>query len=208
MKFLGLILLYLKILHAVSRNCEKMSLLSCALVNITKSLAQNDRKISILNYGSMNVLDEVVSKDSMNEKFSYDIKSFKINRKTTNLVEKSSIMLFDTIEAVKEINSKTTLWQTELKQFKFYIYCKKSTVTTILRNFGEIKNNRKENDQARIIDFQYFLVDEETSIKLFTFELYSPCACRKRQLIEINLFDKKTRKWKHGMFSIKKFHNF
>jgi hypothetical protein len=64
------------------------------------------------------------------------------------------------------------------------------------------------DDMNDILIDQYFVVDEEESIKLLTFVWYTKNACNVPQLIEVNRFDKNTNKWKNSKFSVEKLQNF
>jgi hypothetical protein len=63
-------------------------------------------------------------------------------------------------------------------------------------------------DVSEIVHFQYFLVDERNFLKLFTFIWFSPSACGKQQIVEVNRFNKKTKLWHNSNFAIEKFKNF
>jgi hypothetical protein len=64
----------------------------------------------------------------------------------------------------------------------------------------------KQNDD--IIAPQYYFVEDKKSILLMTFIWFTPTTCHVPKLVEVNQFDKKTKKWKDSEFSFEKFENF
>lgn len=65
-----------------------------------------------------------------------------------------------------------------------------------------------ERVRSRIIEHEYFVVEEEETIRLLTFTWYTPEKCNEAQLVEVNSFDKSSRRWQHENFMIDKFSHF
>lgn len=66
-------------------------------------------------------------------------------------------------------------------------------------------------DELKMIktaETDYFVIEEEFSIRLLTFVQFTPEKCNAHQLIEVNSFDRKNRRWQHKSFKIDKFSNF
>lgn len=59
-----------------------------------------------------------------------------------------------------------------------------------------------------IIQYEYFVLEEEKSIKLLTFIWYAPQKCNMAQLVAVNSFNKSSGQWQHGNFKIDRFYNF
>lgn len=68
-----------------------------------------------------------------------------------------------------------------------------------------MKNHKISN---KISMCEYFVIEEETLIRLLTFVWFTPEECEEHQLVEVNSFDKATREWKHDRFKIDKFTNY
>lgn len=84
-----------------------------------------------------------------------------------------------------------------MKTFKFIVHCKSAKIEEISRL-----------PDTEILKFQYFLIEDKSSIKVSTFTWYTPGKCNTMQSIEINSFDKNTQKWKSSNFEMEKFQNF
>jgi hypothetical protein len=231
MKILIYLSIFLKVSSATKSECENLSLLACAFVNITKSLAKNGRQISIYKQEKNHeknmrahekALDLVVPKESY---LSYDIKDLKDEKYIKTIhgqdfitskfkINESGIMMFESIQALAHFNAHSIFTNKGPKLFRFYIYCPKLTSTQIMRHLNDSENLhftqsggfvRAKND---IVHFQYYLVDERKVIKLYTLVWFSPRMCHQQKLLEVNRFNKRTRKWAHAMFYTKKFDNF
>lgn len=62
------------------------------------------------------------------------------------------------------------------------------------------------NEMRSIRNFQYFIVEEVNSIKIYTFVWHTQKKCSDPQLVEVNAFDKNRMKWKNSEFLIKMFY--
>lgn len=59
-----------------------------------------------------------------------------------------------------------------------------------------------------MLHYEYFIVDEDEFINLWTFVWFTPEKCNQIQLVLVNQFLKRTQKWEHDKFVIEKFSNF
>lgn len=109
----------------------------------------------------------------------------------------SGVLIFNSIHSLKDYNSKVVLKNEYDSFLKFYVIVRDTTENEIslLRD-------------SPVAQFQYYLLDESSSIRLMTFVYYTPEKCKKIQLIQINKFDKKLRLWESDKFAIAKFDNF
>lgn len=58
-----------------------------------------------------------------------------------------------------------------------------------------------------IIQYEYFVIEDQNFILLMTFFWYEPQNCDIAVLKEVNRFEKSTQSWQHGNFIIEKFNN-
>jgi hypothetical protein len=200
----------------IGENEKSSSIMNCAFKNITKSIVNKQREISIVNFGSdMEIINSIVQKDS---NLSYKIKNMKKvvgnERHETN---ESAIMLFDNLKSLSEFNRKSKFINKGPKSFQFIIHIPGATINEISASISELKltNFKRINeitfpfmDVSEIVHFQYFIVDERHFLKLFTFIWFSPSKCGEQQIVEVNQFNKKTKLWQNSNFAFDKFKNF
>lgn len=62
--------------------------------------------------------------------------------------------------------------------------------------------------KSSIIQYEYFIVEEEKSITILPFVWYIPEKCNVSQLVEVNTYDKSLGRWQHENFVIDKYSNF
>jgi hypothetical protein len=130
--------------------------------------------------------------------------------KPSYLVDNSAILLFDSIKTLIDFIKIAFLTNSFPKPLKFYVHLHLATIEEI-KTVAEARKDFYLNyfdDKTDITQYLYFIMDEEKSIKLLTFDWYTPQACHLPQLIEINRFDKKKKKWNKSEFSIIKCRNF
>jgi hypothetical protein len=91
---------------------------------------------------------------------------------------------------------------------RFLIFCEDLT-ENVLEKWPKYKNFLAGNDFPSQIEGSYFLVNEKSKIKLFTFEWFTSKECFNQQLILLNTFDKKNFKWQFQPLKIPgKYQNF
>jgi hypothetical protein len=210
--------LCVKSFAVIGENEKCSSIINCAFKNLTKSIANKQREISIVNFGSdKKIINSIVQKDS---NLSYKIKDMEqVVGTKRHEINESAIVLFDNIKDLSEFNIKAKFTNRGPKSFQFFIFIPDTTINEISSSITETKINNynmknvneirfRFRDVSEISHFQYFLVDESEFMKLFTFVWYTSTACGKKQIVEVNRFDKKSKKWKNSKFDVKKFVNF
>jgi hypothetical protein len=215
MKLLGLVLLYLKILEIVSSDCDEIQPLACAFVEIKKSFKNESRFVTVYNFRQNDEAIEAVL-NSKDTEFFYQIKSHRAiplaEKYGDYCLNESGILLVDSFQTLDNFNQNAKFTNKAPKKHKFYVYGKNLTETEIMRLQDNLPfavmsmhNNIAKRD---FLHFEYFLIEDENLIKLVTLVFFSPGHCRKKKILEINRFNKTTKKWAHGLFSTKKFDNF
>lgn len=179
---------------AVISVCSSYStdLISKTFRNISESLTKSNNDLSIVNYDSDDKLfDRLIPENCRNV--------MNINqcvKGATCEVKNSALVTVKSVNSLKEFNSKVKLTNQYPKELQFFVLFHAATVSEIVAM-----------EETEILQFQYFLVEEEDCIKLLTFVWYTPEKCNEKQLIEVNKLDKKTEKWENK-FSIIKSENF
>lgn len=113
----------------------------------------------------------------------------------------SAIILLDTIQSLESFYNRAILPGTFLMSQQLVVYCRDGTADKIASIAMSIK-------EKEIIQYSYFVIDEEKSVRFLTFIWYTPEGCAKPQLVEVNKFDKSLARWRHGNFKIDKFTTF
>jgi hypothetical protein len=105
--------------------------------------------------------------------------------------------MFSSIRALKKFHTFVKMTDLTSKSLTFYVYCQGATI-------DELSTLQPE----AILQYQYFVIEEEKSMKLMTFVWFTKKKCRVLQLIEVNQFDSNLRKWMSSTFVIEKNRNF
>lgn len=198
-------------------DCEHPSYLVCAFNSIVKTFSQISGEVMITNYGSVVDVVESVVINLKEENVPFRIRNFDTSGdENIFTVNESSIMTFDSVKKLNFFNSKVSLTNSYANPFKFYVHCENATFDDIsLLKANDIlkRSERKgigefQNEMTEILQFQYFIIDEASKMSLVTFVWYTPEKCSEPQLVEINSFDKETKKWENSNFVMKKFENF
>lgn len=174
---------------------QKFSPLSKAFVNITRKLSEYNRYAVITKSSDSEMLDSVIMKALKNESFAIAVA--KANDGRYQLGD-SAILTFDSVNSLKEFNTNVVLTNKYAKPLQFFVHCKSATVEEIA----------SLEERSTILQFQYFIVENTTTIRLMTFVYYTPTTCKQLTLIEVNSFNKKYMKWISDKFHIEKFTNF
>lgn len=173
---------------------QNFSMLSKAFVNITKRLSTHNRYVVVINSSDVKMLDSVITKSLRSENSVYTV--IKTSDDSPRFCD-SAILTFDSVKSLEYFNDNVELTNNYSKAFQFFVHCKVATI-------DEIEGLTKKP----ILQFQYFVVENQNSIQLLTFVWYTPESCNKSTLIEVNSFDKKSIKWENEKFFIEKFTNF
>lgn len=189
--------------------------LAFALKNITKKLFDDNREVVIINYlGNLSFVEKTLIKSVSDENLPFKFNNLKkIDKKLYSLKE-SAVLSFNSVESLVEFNNQTVLTNKRPKNLQFFVVCKKAT----LQEFQNIKESvvvgKKTYQKSylyqvgSILQFQYFILNEKKLSRLLTFEWYQENKCNIPQLVEINVFNKTSKKWNNSIFSIKKFEQF
>lgn len=198
-----------------------LSILSTAFENVTSEMFKLHKRNSIINFGLGNELAEVLVLEHLKGKYQpFELKRFTIKDEETVEVIDSAILMFDSVLLLYDFNNKSQLTNMFPKAFTFFVYCQNTTLNEVLalkyksifmRDQRVLQQNKIEttaNEMTDILQYEYFIIEEEFYIRIMTFIWYSPEMCSEPQLIEVNRFDKSIRKWLKKTFIIEKFQNF
>lgn len=113
----------------------------------------------------------------------------------------TAILLLDSISSVKLFSSRTFFALTFSMSQQLIFYCRNASFSDILKvPLGRFL--------PLIIQYEYFLIEDENTLRLLTFVWYKPQKCDIAELVEVNRFDTSTGMWRHGNIKIDKFSNF
>lgn len=170
-------------------------LLQSAMQRVTEKFSETNRDVLVINVdGSAYDDDSLILKDSSLEISPYIVR----NGRFVRALEDSAILKFKNVHSLQSFNKEIKLMNRFPKPLQFLVHCEKSTVTDI----------QQLDDDSPILDFEYFLIEENDSVRLMTFVRYTENKCNELQLVEINKFDGKTKTWKSSEFFIEKYRNF
>lgn len=207
--------------NAQVNSLRKFEFLSCAFKDITKQICIfGCYKICVVNFqADARAVEAVVLKNLISEETPYEFtsmnrssfKSFFAPPSVNNLM----VAMFElndsaiiTTDSVKSLNHFFRFFDTRNdlpKRFQFFVLCFEATYEDIV---SAERVYRTVNKLKPLVEFLYFVVEEENFIKLLTFVWYSSGMCNVPQLVEVNSFSKRAKKWNSSEFSMKKFHNF
>lgn len=189
-------------------------MLSEACKSLTQELTETSKEISIVNFESEEkVFDSLIFKIVKAKDWPYKIEILDSAMPRYKL-ENSAMMFFETVDSLEDFNMKVALTNKYAKKLKFFIYIKTATFDEI-ESLHELETLRPQskgpmdfNHRTGILQFQYFIVHDESSFRLLTFEWFALNNCKVPRLAEVNRFDTKARKWKSSNFEMQKFVNF
>lgn len=174
---------------------KQMFAASQALNYVREQFIKMGEQFTIHNYGcDGNFIDFLIRNSNL------EISSFKIiNSNEESLIElsESAVLIFNSVNDLEDFNEKVKLTNVLPAALRYFVYIKS----------GSLVNLSKLSD-TQILQYQYFLINVEGSIKMMTFVWYTPNKCNSVQLIEVNNFDKSLMKWEKPNFTISKFRNF
>ena len=219
MKSVNLIIFVLTILICLefASSQKKNILSSTAFKNITENLSNSLRTFSIINFNSNElIVDFNLGGNLQHNVLPYQLKNLNLNALNNRYdLDESAVLSFTSVESLKSFNKIVYLTNDHPKTLIFYVFCKNSTVKEIslLKQPNITSSNKKKlfflfrSDLVGILQYQYFIVEEENFIRLLTFVYYAPGKCE-QQLVEINKFNRKLKKWENSIFEVKKFVDF
>lgn len=179
---------------AVSSEYElKSSSLSFAFTKIVKFAHKLSGSIEIVNFGDVRISELNVLHQFKEENLPFQLINLRGDANSEITFRKSAILTVDSVNSLISINRRIIYKRTLI----LFVFCQEATVDDILmleETYGTWN--------------QYFVVEQENYIRLLTFVWYTPEACGKPQLIEVNRYDKKLKNWLTDQFIVKKFENF
>lgn len=190
-----------------------------ALGNVTVTLKRFSQELNIINFQKdSQFINDLIAR-YLKDDCVVVINGYKDKEYSQIQVENSAILAFDSFADFKEFNEYVNfgnLTNNSPKKLRFFVLCSNVTfndIKSLEERDIEMRNSRKGKliafyEMSDILQFQYFLVEEKSSIGLFTFVWYTAYACHVPQLIEVNRFDKTNKMWKNSDFVIEKFSNF
>lgn len=209
---------------------RKNNRLDFALKNITKIFNDLNSEVSVMNFGNdTKIIDWTILKAIKDQNVPCKVKVW--NKTYQRYIEgaydkahfsitHSGTLSFDSINSLINFNNNVIFANLYSKSFYFLVHCQKVTfkeiaalkerkhIFTNKTHIEDVLFDRMNSMEGQILQFQYFLLEEESYIRLVTFVWYTPGKCNIQQLIEVNRFSKLTGKWKNSNFMIKKFENF
>lgn len=198
-----LIYLYLSI-RPISSISENQAIMSLAFENISESIFQSNGRVALRNFGSgLDIIDSLINSLKRNS-IPYSMKQEEIISTTNKSYEVngSEILTFDSVNSFQQFNEMVKLTNDFPNDIHIFILCENA-------RDQEIASIKVSSDLlTHILQYEYFIIEEAEVIRLLTFVWYTPKSCRKLQLVEVNRFDKKSRKWMGSDFVLNKFENF
>lgn len=124
------------------------------------------------------------------------------NKSETFELNSTAIIILDSTDSLNAFNNHTTFPLNYAISEQLIFYLQNATADDLL----EILISKFETS---IIKHEYlFMIEDDKSFQLLTFIWYKPQKCGKAELVEVNRFDKLSKKWQHKRFKINKFSNF
>ena len=182
-------------------------------------IALCESRISFVPQAILQLVQSHLNKSSVKIEVFYNTKSMKILDETLKLLSEvtevkvtkagsqseigylftfynDAIFLFDTLDNYLKFEERIVKAVPKQKQeIHFLIFCENLTSQKIQENF-------------QVQTFKSFLLHEKNEISLKTMTMFTRQHCRDPQLIELNRFSMKNRKWATGKFFATKFENF
>lgn len=207
---------FLAIFNFSILNCEKFNaVIESAFDGILTTGLANHREFTIINYDSDGNLNDFVLQAKTVGIHSYKVKNLLGRNHSENFeVETSAIIGCNSVQSLINFNKLVKLTNIFFQPFKFYIHFESASMNELsaLMRLDTMKKNRPLNEYDKymtdILQFQYFIVEENDAIKLMTFVWFTDEKCNEAQLTEVNSFDKVSRTWKNDFFAVEKFKDF
>ncbi|KAL7015192.1 hypothetical protein ACKWTF_016332 [Chironomus riparius] len=117
--------------------------------------------------------------------------------------EDSAVILLHELEDLRYLNAYAKFTNQLPKTLKFLIYC---------QNDGNLLEASKlqfyKSDSPDISSFEFFIVNENSTIELKTFDYFMDNACNQRSIRILNSFNKTTENWTKKLKNYRNFENF
>lgn len=155
----------------------KSSSIEKAFVNIAKDLAQHSRQISVIFSGTFEYIMDPFTIAKIAE-VPHTVARLERLPEIFTLTT-SSIVLLDSLSSLEEFNLLSKVSLRFLRSKQLIIHINNGT-------FEQIAKIKK----ADLSHYEYFMIEDENSIRLLTFVKYTPEKCGTDQLVEVNSFNK------------------
>lgn len=171
---------------------------SLAMKSLITAFFDSSREVVIKNFvNDRQVLDQAVLSNFKSETIPFKLIDYNNAGKFSNrTMKKSEILIFSAVDSLDNFNDNAEIEIKPAEIFLFLVLCLKAT-------FEQLSNLK----DSKILQFQYFIIEETEAFRLLTFVWYTAQKCNETQLIEVNRFDKKQNTWKNSNFVMKKFRN-
>jgi hypothetical protein len=147
------------------------------------------------------ILDEIFK--SVGENLTINVDYIEKILKWDHKIEDSALILLNDLSNLQYLNSHAKLVNQSPKTLKFVIYCKNND------NLLESSSLKfYQSDSPEISSFEYFIVNDNSTISLKTFDYFTANSCNQKLLKTLNFFNKTTQKWKEPLKDYKNFENF
>lgn len=151
-----------------------------AFKNITEALVRQNYQMTIVFQSTRTDLTPIMSfADTPHVASRFTTKSGKF------LLNSSAIVASDSVNFLKIFNERVDLSVNFLMTQQVFVYCQDG-------NFDEIASIPNSRAAMPIVQYEYYVVEEEKSIRLLTYAWFTPEKCKVAQLVEVNRFDKST----------------
>lgn len=206
---------------------NKENAVSIVFESLTKTLMSSGREVSIMIFANdEGVFDKFLLQNikvkhfplKIKTKFMRFLKEKKWQSEFFSIYElgESGILLFDSLETLKDFNYRAQLNDMTPSSLKFLIFCFRMTVDelkTLSEANTKARNAHKKqmgfyDDMNDILQHQYFVIEEKIVIIIMTFVWNTRKICHVPKLIEVNRFYKDTKRWRSSELTMEKHENF
>lgn len=170
-----------------------------AFIDIAEALSKQDRMVTIVFNTRLSDFTDAVK---FGQKTGIPRSIVKPYKAKNILLNSSAIVSLESVESVDAFNARTILSTTFSMRQQLFVHCRNGTFDKLTR----LRNLSMTG--TAILLYEYFIVEEEKTIRLLTFIWTVAMKCGIPFLAEVNRYEKLSGRWKHGNFKMDKFANF
>lgn len=194
---------------------ENFTSLGSAMAVLVEKFASDTNRLDVRVHGTMQGFSELNTLLSPMQKVPVNIMVFPTKEIIWREINESAIFLAESQDFMGRSYS-NHLKRDHYKPLRFFVYIRGATINTmrnLIYRYLKVRQEREEKygkvkHMSDIINYQYFIIDDKTSVKLYTFVWYSESLCDFPKFVQINHFPKAQNQWINSQFEIKKFRNF
>lgn len=192
---------------ALFQNLSKdvKSVSSAIIETIHKFYLEKSEDFDIRIYGEISShINDVISEIARKKKFVSTIKHFPTIDRSNCKFNHSSLILTSTIENVNELNNNANVTNFYPILFKVLFYCEEENLDNLelpAYNFSYIAN-------GHIHLFEYFIVNTDGTVNIYTLRYFTEVECYKLQIINLDQFDGESKKWEGNLKNSDNFRHF